>query len=119
MRSKRRAPKKTNTLLPVALIGLGTLLVIGLLVWQAFRSSPITSAPAAQERGIPFPEIDRVSLADARTAMDGQDAVFLDVRDPSAFEAGRIPGSVNIPLGELETRFAELDPNQWIITYCT
>jgi rhodanese-related sulfurtransferase len=30
-----------------------------------------------------------------------------------------IPGSLSIPLAEIETRLSELDPNQWIITYCT
>ena len=29
-----------------------------------------------------------------------------------------IPGAVNIPLGELEARLAELDPGREIVAYC-
>lgn len=45
--------------------------------------------------------------------------LFLDVRTAEAFQSGHIPGAINIPLAELESRISELDPNQWIITYCT
>jgi rhodanese-related sulfurtransferase/DNA-binding transcriptional ArsR family regulator len=42
----------------------------------------------------------------------------LDVRPSDEFELGHVPGAVNIPLRELETRLAELDPSQEIIAYC-
>lgn len=29
-----------------------------------------------------------------------------------------VPGAVNIPLGELETRLAKLDPSQEFVAYC-
>ena len=61
----------------------------------------------------------RLSLADAKAAFDDDAAVFLDVRNESSYAAGHIPGAVSIPLAELESRIVELDPNQWIITYCT
>ena len=128
MPRKARA-SKSNELLPVILIGLGALLVVAVLIWQVVQSARQGSltgsppnqpaAPPAANQSIPEPGIERVTLADARAALDAQSAVFLDVRDPVSFEAGHIPGSVNIPITELETRVSELDPNQWIITYCT
>jgi 3-mercaptopyruvate sulfurtransferase SseA len=104
---------------------LGALLVFGVLVWQAVRAVPAALAPTApasapvagQEQ--PAPAVERVSLEDSKAAFDNQQAVFLDVRDPVSFASGHIPGSINIPLGELDSRANELDPNDWIITYCT
>lgn len=37
-------------------------------------------------------------------------AVLIDVREPSEFAAGRIPGAVNIPLGSLSREAPTLDP---------
>lgn len=42
----------------------------------------------------------------------------LDVRPPDEFAVSHLPGAVNIPLGELETRLAELDPDHQIVAYC-
>jgi ArsR family transcriptional regulator len=42
----------------------------------------------------------------------------LDVRPPDEFDAGHLPGAVNIPLGELEARLADLDPDREIVAYC-
>jgi ArsR family transcriptional regulator len=42
----------------------------------------------------------------------------LDVRPADEFEAGHLPGALNIPVAELETRLAELDPGQELIAYC-
>lgn len=42
----------------------------------------------------------------------------LDVRPPEEYEAGHLPGAVNIPLRELEKRLGELDRTQEIVAYC-
>jgi 3-mercaptopyruvate sulfurtransferase SseA len=126
---RKRTPKQGN-LLPIVLIIAGAALVLGLLIWQAVLSvttasapaAPAAATPAAQQaanQNIPAPEIERVTLEDSKTALDNQQAVFLDVRDPISFANGHIPGSINIPLNELQARAGELDPNDWIITYCT
>lgn len=39
----------------------------------------------------------------------GEDLVVLDVREPDEVEHAAIPGSVNIPLGEVVDRMGELD----------
>ena len=64
-------------------------------------------------------EVVRLSLEDAKAAFDNGTAVFVDVRSQSSYAASHIPGALSIPLIELEPRVNELDPNQWIITYCT
>ncbi len=66
-----------------------------------------------------YPEIQRVSVEKAKAALDGRTAVFLDVRGASFYAFSHIPGAINIPLMDIPTRLDELDPDQWIIPYCT
>ncbi len=42
----------------------------------------------------------------------------IDVRPEDEFEAGHLPGAINIPLSGLESRFGELDPTHEIVAYC-
>lgn len=46
------------------------------------------------------------------------DAVLLDVREPGEHQAGAIPGSRLIPLGELRARHEELPWGRRIVAYC-
>jgi len=46
------------------------------------------------------------------------DAVLLDVREPGEHQAGAIPGSRLIPLGELRARHEELPRGRRIVAYC-
>ena len=56
----------------------------------------------------------------ARTGGNSRDLVVLDVREKDAFEAGHVPGAVNLPRGQLELRVnTELpDPTVRIVTCC-
>lgn len=44
--------------------------------------------------------------------------VILDVREPAEYAFNRIPGSLSIPLGELETRMHELNEHEEIHVIC-
>ncbi len=46
------------------------------------------------------------------------DLQLVDVRNPGEAEAGMIPGAVNIPVGQLPDRLAELDPARPTVVYC-
>ena len=61
----------------------------------------------------------RVDLEEAKVAFDSHTAIFLDVRAAESYAEAHIPGAINIPLDQLEARIGELNPNAWIITYCT
>ncbi len=114
-----------NRLAPLLLIGGGLAIILGVLIWQSLANTPqpASSTPSGNPVGlpttVPVASIQRVSLTDARTALDAKTAVFVDVRDADVYQADHISGALNIPLGEIETRYRELNPNQWIITYCT
>ena len=45
------------------------------------------------------------------------DVTILDVRQPSEYEAGHIPGSKLIPLPNLNERLSELDPTKPVLVY--
>jgi rhodanese-related sulfurtransferase/rubrerythrin len=66
-------------------------------------------------------EVEELTANEIKTILDKDKAgqyLLVDVRQPEEYETGHIPGSVLIPLGELEARQAELDRNKKIITYC-
>ena len=45
------------------------------------------------------------------------DVLFLDVRQPGEYEGGHLPGAKLLPLGDLDKRLAELDPEKPIVVY--
>jgi 3-mercaptopyruvate sulfurtransferase SseA len=110
--------KQANSLLPMILIAAGVILVLTVIIWQIATTQPKAGSPA----GGPTPgaeQVNRVSPQDAKIALDGKQAVILDVRSADSYAGGHIAGAINIPIAEIEARVGELKANQWIITYCT
>jgi len=50
--------------------------------------------------------------------LSGNGLVLLDVREPHELEISRIPNAINIPLGSLAARLAELDSARDIVVFC-
>jgi len=111
--------RKTNSQIPVFLAIGGGLLLIVAAILLATQNTPATPTPAAPFEEETYPEIPRVPLDEAKAALDSGSAIFIDVRSAKTYQASHVAGAINIPLAEFETRLGELDPNQWIITYCT
>jgi hypothetical protein len=84
---------------------------------SAAQSAPQPVAPVPTEDT--YPNIIRVTLGNAKAAYDLKQATFVDVRDIGSYNNAHIAGAISIPLADLESRLKELDPNAWIITYCT
>jgi rhodanese-related sulfurtransferase/TusA-related sulfurtransferase len=52
---------------------------------------------------------DVINLDEVLKTLEGDEKItILDVREPAEYAFGHIPGSINIPLGELEDRFEEI-----------
>lgn len=112
--------RKTNkSPIPVYFAVGGGLLLIVAAILLATQNSPAVPTPVTSHEEESYSEISRVSLDDAKAALEAETAVIVDVRSAEAYQGGHIAGAINIPLGELETRLGELDKTQWIITYCT
>ena len=117
----KKNKKKTT---PVyLLVSGGALLLIAALILlfqnpdNGATPEPVSLADSHEEET--YPEIPRVSIEEAKAAVDEGSAVVLDVRDAGSFAASHMPGAINIPTGELSSRLGELDKSEWIITYCT
>ena len=62
--------------------------------------------------------IPAVSPAELAEAMVQDRVTVLDVRSGSEWSAGHITAAVNIPLGELDARLAELPRNRALVVHC-
>jgi len=103
---------------PIILIGAGVLILLAVVVWQ-LSSLPTTTAQQESPFEVPYPNVVRISIQDARAAAETQNALILDVRDAGTYGSSHISGAVNIPLDQLASRMNELPKDRWIITYCT
>lgn len=68
----------------------------------------MTEAPVAE-----------ISAEEVRSRLEAKrPLVILDVREPGEFANGHIPGARLIPLGQIQARLGELDPNRELIVVC-
>jgi 3-mercaptopyruvate sulfurtransferase SseA len=66
-------------------------------------------------------QVPRISVSDAKAAIDSGQAILVDVRSADSYAAGHAAGAMSIPLGNFEVNIDKLslEKDQWIITYCT
>ncbi|HKG54184.1 MAG TPA: rhodanese-like domain-containing protein [Anaerolineales bacterium] len=91
---------------------------------QILVPTPTTEPVATQpEANLPQTdaEVPRVPADQAKAALDGGDAVIVDVRGADAYARSHITGALEVSLSAIQTDPANLplDKNIWIITYCT
>lgn len=116
--------KENVAIAPILLVGLGLLLMIAAAVWlvsASERSTARKSVAAAQAFTPPAQpaEVERVSLEEAKAAFDLKQAVFIDARGAESFAEEHIPGAIPMTSSEVPQRIGELDPDTWVLTYCT
>lgn len=60
----------------------------------------------------------RIDLDEAQRA---KEAVFIDARNPQAWESSskKLPGAIRVPANALESHLEELPKNKLLIPYCT
>ena len=64
------------------------------------------------------PQIDLDEVLTALASSTAEPPFLLDVRLPTEFSAGHIPGAVNIPVDDLRSRLSEIPSGRKIVTYC-
>lgn len=60
----------------------------------------------------------QVDVEAALAAADRAEALLLDVRTPTEYASGHMPGAINIAVDELRSRLGELPRDREILTYC-
>jgi hypothetical protein len=87
------------------------LTLAALLALPAFTMAQQPAAPAQQ------PNAPKMASDDVMTLLEKGEVFFLDVREPKELEdLGTLEGYVNIPLGQIEKRLAEIPKDKAIIT---
>lgn len=64
------------------------------------------------------PALESLSLEALQERLVSGDTVVLDVRPTLEYQQGHIAGARSIPVGELEMRLGELDPQREVVAYC-
>jgi hypothetical protein len=89
------------------------------LATRTAMSPKAFASPTAGKGTLTANDVQHTSLQDAKAAFDGKKAVFLDFRALESYNLKHIPDAISIPEAQLKQRITELDPNQWIIAYCS
>jgi predicted sulfurtransferase len=110
MRKKKALP------LPIILFGGVFLLSIAAMILIPQLRSAQEVDPASIETQ---DDVPRVMVEEAYNAVVNGEAVLVDTRSETQFAVGHAAGAINIPVEQTESRLAELDPDTWVITYCT
>jgi rhodanese-related sulfurtransferase/biotin operon repressor len=63
-------------------------------------------------------ELQPVNHKELTALLKSGDALVIDVRPPEEYEAGHIPGAVNMPLETLPRRLAKLPRRKEVVAYC-
>ena len=68
----------------------------------------------------PFESIDHVSREEIRARLGDPSLALVDVLPAEAYASGHIPGSISLPLAQINERARHLlrDPSQEIVVYC-
>ena len=119
--------KRTNHILCAILVLVLTTLACNALFPQTAPTSVptvIVEPEFTQLPGnLPLTEADvpRVTVEEAKAALESGAAVVVDVRDPAQYEQSHVAGAISIGLDDIEANptGVDLDKDQWIITYCT
>ena len=82
-------------------------------------ASSKTAANTSQPKQSTEDNVPRVSIDEAKAAVDAGKAIIVDVRDAMAYKTERIAGSIHIPVSELDKRLNELPKDKQIILYCS
>ena len=110
----------------LAMIGIGVLsFVIGKRIapkgtGQAGQATAVAATgPASTVAPVATDSSPRIQLADFKSEYDAkQDIMLIDVRTASSYDAGHIPGAINIPEASVSARQNEIPRDKQVVLYC-
>jgi len=107
---KNRSNKSLIVLLVIVVVAVTGL---GALIYSGIRSDSANPILTSQD------DVPRVTVDEAYEAVTRGEAILVDTRSFENYQAGHAVGAISLPVDEVEARLGELDPNKWVITYCT
>lgn len=87
----------------------------GILDWY-FRGLPVDTEPA--EATYQATRYECINVLEAKRRIDTNHAWVIDVREPSEFAAGHLPGAINIPLSAIPLQLEELQEAEALLLVC-
>jgi flagellar basal body rod protein FlgC len=114
--------QRRESVTPLILMIFGSVLILGVVIWRTIQVLPSVPAqqPTATASGfLPYPNVNRISLADAKAAYDSASAVFIDVRGDPSYSTSHIKGALDIAYADIVSGMADLDKSKHYILYCT
>ena len=110
-RKRRQAGNKLPV--PVWTIGLAGVILVaaGLIVLTGQQGSDPNSET------VPYPDIPRVSPAEAHGQQQADTAVIIDVRDAPFYQEGHAAGALSVPEDELLAHVDSLPTDKTLIFY--
>lgn len=79
--------------------------------------SSSAGAGATTEAAVPG-TIGAVSVQQAQDQLEKGTAVMVDVREPDELAEAAVPGTIDIPLGQLEARASEVPTGKPVLVFC-
>jgi rhodanese-related sulfurtransferase len=91
-----------------------------LALWLAMRDASAARLAEVERAARDYlgEQVEAIGLEELIARLARGDAVLVDVRPASEYEAGHIDGARSIPIDELERRLAELPDDHEVIAYC-
>jgi rhodanese-related sulfurtransferase len=62
--------------------------------------------------------VEEISPEEVEEKLDDEDAQIVDIRQPDSFEAGHIPGAINVPMSELPSKVDEIEWGDDVTVVC-
>lgn len=63
--------------------------------------------------------VKRISVTELQSKLSSKQVTVIDVRDKTTFVASHIPGSLHVPVAQIESQVTYLPKDKPIVTYCT
>lgn len=128
---RRRTATRQNRSPSWPYLLLGTLGLVAVVAGMSITGSRLAPSPSPatpvqtpprmdtsrQTDQVSYPEVPRISLAEAKARYDAGTALFVDVRAQEEYDTAHIPNAISLPLADLEARYQELSQDAEIITY--
>jgi len=123
IKGAKRRPSTADRWITIAVVAVLVLVIGGAVTLQLTANpGPTPTAPASAQLSVtraPAETIQRISADQAKSLVDGGQAVLIDVRSAGSYQAGHAVGAISYPEGEESALFDRLPKDKVLIFYCT